>query len=71
MDFLTELIERHGWHVLGEVAALLVALVVTGFWLRALLQGRARPVVCSSCGRVSSRATARCPRCGEQLAAEG
>lgn len=71
MDLLTQLIERHGWHVLGEVAALLVAAVVAGFWVRALLRGRARPVVCASCGRVSSRATAMCPRCGEPLVAGG
>ena len=71
MDFLARLVERHGWHVVGEVAALLVALVVTGFWVRALIRGRARPVVCAACGRVSSRATPVCPRCGEPLPVGG
>jgi predicted amidophosphoribosyltransferase len=71
VDFLARLIERHGWHVIGEVAALLVALAVSAFWVRALLKGRARPVVCGTCGRVSSRATSLCPRCGEPLAAGG
>jgi predicted amidophosphoribosyltransferase len=68
---LEELIQKHGWHVLGELAALVVAVIVTAFWVRALLKGRARPVVCGSCGRVASRATILCPRCGEPLAAEG
>ena len=71
MDFLTDLIQRHGWHVLGELTALVLALVVTAFWVRALVQGRARPTVCASCGRVSSRTTSVCPRCGEPLPAEG
>lgn len=71
MDLPTRLIERHGWHVLGELAALVVAAVVAALWVRALLRGRARPVVCAACGRVSSRATAVCPRCGEPLVAEG
>jgi predicted amidophosphoribosyltransferase len=71
VDFLTDLIQRHGWHVLGELAALVVASIVTAFWVRALVQGRARPAVCGSCGRVSSRTTTACPRCGEPLPAEG
>ncbi len=69
MTFLGELIREHGWHVLGEIATLMVAAVVSVYWIRALLQGRARPVVCATCGRVASRATAVCPACGESLAA--
>jgi len=71
VDFLARLIEEHGWHVLGELAALVIATIVTVFWVRALLRGRARPVTCAGCERVSSRATAFCPRCGQPLAAEG
>ena len=69
MDLLPELIDRHGWHVLGEVATLLVAMVVTALWIRALLRGRARPIECAQCGRLASRATALCPRCGDPLGA--
>jgi predicted amidophosphoribosyltransferase len=68
---ISRLIEQHGWHVLGELATLVIALIVAGFWIRALIRGRAKPTVCGTCGRVSSRATAFCPRCGEQLAANG
>ena len=68
MDFLGRLIEEHGWHVLGELAVLLLAAVVTFFWVRALFQGRARPVTCPGCQRVTSRANPRCPRCGAALA---
>jgi predicted amidophosphoribosyltransferase len=69
--FLRQLIEQHGWHVLGELATLILAVVVTVFWVRALLRGRARPVVCGSCGRVASRATSLCPRCGEPFPVGG
>ncbi len=71
MDLFGELIERHGLHVLGELAALVLAAIVTAFWVRALLRGRARPAICPACGRVTSRATTRCPRCGEPVVAEG
>jgi predicted amidophosphoribosyltransferase len=71
VDFLSDLIHRHGWHVLGELAALVIALIVTVFWVRALVVGRARPVICASCGRASSRTMSVCPRCGEPLPAEG
>ena len=71
MDFLGDLIRRHGWHVLGELATLMIAAVVSVYWIRALVQGRARPVVCAACGRVASRANAICPRCGEPLHATG
>jgi predicted amidophosphoribosyltransferase len=67
MDFLSRLIEEHGWHVLGELALFVLAVVVTLFWVRALVQGRARPVLCPACGRVTSRANPRCPRCGAAL----
>ncbi len=69
MSFIGELIERHGLHVLGELATLVIAAVVAAYWVRALLQGRARPVVCATCGRVASRGHSLCPRCGEPLAA--
>ena len=68
---LGELIEQHGWHVLGELAALVVAAIVAWFWVRALLRGRARPVICGACGRMGSRATATCPRCGQPIPADG
>jgi hypothetical protein len=67
VDFVGRLIEEHGWHVLGELAALLLTVVVAALWIRALVRGRARPVACPSCGRLSSRATPRCPRCGAVL----
>ena len=69
MTFFGELIEQHGWHVLGELATLVIAAVVAAYWVRALLQGRARPVQCEACGRIASRGHAMCPRCGEPLAA--
>ena len=71
MDFFGDLIQGHGWHVLGEVAALVVATIVAAFWVRALIRGQARPVICQECGRVTSRATASCPRCGQPIPAEG
>ena len=64
MDFLGDLIREHGWHVLGELTVLVLAAAVTVLWVRALLRGQARPLVCASCGRVVSRAHAVCPRCG-------
>ena len=67
MELVERLIEQHGWHVLGELAVLALALVVTFFWVRALFRGRARPVLCATCGRLASRATPRCPRCGDVL----
>jgi hypothetical protein len=70
VSFLEDLIEQHGWHVLGEVAALVVATIVAGFWIRALIRGRARPVICGGCGRVTSRATSACPRCGQPIPAD-
>jgi uncharacterized OB-fold protein len=69
VGFFGDLIREHGWHVLGELAALVVATVVAGYWVRALLAGRARPAVCGSCGRVASRAHSVCPRCGAALGA--
>jgi predicted amidophosphoribosyltransferase len=67
MDFLAGLLERHGWHVIGELAVLLAAAVFTFFFVRALLRGRVQAVVCPACGRVASRADPRCPRCGQPL----
>ena len=64
-----DLIREHGWHVLGELATLVVAAIVSVYWIRALLRGRARPVACARCGRVASRVNTACPRCGEPLAA--
>jgi predicted amidophosphoribosyltransferase len=68
---LGDLIREHGWHVLGELAVLILAVVVTVLWIRALLRGQARPVVCGGCGRLASRAHRACPRCGEPLGAAG
>jgi predicted amidophosphoribosyltransferase len=67
MGFLADLIREHGWHVLGELAVLCLAAVVSVLWIRALLHGQARPVICSRCDRVASRAHATCPRCGATL----
>lgn len=67
MGFLADLIREHGWHVLGELVVLILATAVAVLWIRALLHGRARPVNCSGCGRVASRAHTRCPRCGATL----
>jgi predicted amidophosphoribosyltransferase len=66
---MLELIERHGWHVIAEMAFLIALLVFTVIYLRALFRGRVRSVTCGSCGRVSSRAQPRCPRCGAPLEA--
>jgi predicted amidophosphoribosyltransferase len=68
VDFLGDLIRQHGWHVLGELSVLVLALAVTLVWIRALLRGQARPLVCASCGRIVSRAHAVCPRCGTPTA---
>jgi hypothetical protein len=67
VDFLGDLIRVHGWHVLGELTVLVLAAAVTVLWIRALLGGQARPLVCASCGRVVSRAHAACPRCGAPM----
>jgi predicted amidophosphoribosyltransferase len=68
---LVDLIREHGWHVLGELAVLVLAIVVTAMWIRALVRGQARPVVCGGCGRVASRAHGACPRCGRPLPLAG
>lgn len=67
--FLADLIRNHGWHAVGELAALVLITVFTVFYTTALIRGRVRAVVCPSCGRITSRARARCPRCGEPLGA--
>jgi predicted amidophosphoribosyltransferase len=59
------LIERHGWHVIAELAVLGVVTVFTVIYLAALVRGKVRATSCPSCGRVVSRADARCPRCGQ------
>ncbi|HEX2030611.1 MAG TPA: hypothetical protein VHL78_04315 [Actinomycetota bacterium] len=64
---MAELIERHGWHVIAELTALALVTVLTVAYLTALFRGRIRAVPCPSCGRVASRADARCPRCGGPL----
>lgn len=69
MDTLARLIERHGWHVIGELAALVLFTVFTAFFVTALIRGRVRAFVCPGCGRVVSRADLRCPRCREPLRA--
>jgi predicted amidophosphoribosyltransferase len=66
---MIELIERHGWHVIAEMAFLAGVLVFTAIYLRALFRGRVRSVTCRACGRVASRAHQRCPRCGAALEA--
>jgi predicted amidophosphoribosyltransferase len=67
IGFLGDLIRRHGWHVLGELATLVAAAVFTFFYIRALVRGRVQALVCTECGRVASRADPRCPRCGRPL----
>ena len=64
---LGALIERHGWHVIAELAVLAVVTVFTAIYLAALLRGKVRAHSCPSCGRVVSRADPRCPRCGTAL----
>lgn len=64
---MAELIERHGWHVIGELGLLLLFAVFTIFYVRALVRGNVRAIVCSSCGRVSSRSDPKCSRCGAEL----
>ena len=67
MDLVVRLIHQHGWHVLGELGVLVATVVVGVLWIKALFQGRARPVACPACGRLASRANPRCPRCGTGL----
>jgi predicted amidophosphoribosyltransferase len=64
---LGDLIHRHGWHVLGELAFLALVTVFTVFYVVALVRGRVRAVRCPSCERLASRAHERCPRCGAAL----
>jgi hypothetical protein len=66
---LGALIQRHGWHVIAELAVLAVVTVFTVIYLAALFRGKVRAHRCPSCGRVVSRADARCPRCGTALEA--
>jgi uncharacterized OB-fold protein len=66
---LGALIERHGWHVIAELAVLAVVTVFTVVYFAALLRGKVRAASCPTCGRVVSRADARCPRCGTSLEA--
>ncbi|HZA00309.1 MAG TPA: hypothetical protein VE575_16225 [Acidimicrobiales bacterium] len=67
MGFLGDLIEGHGWHVIAELTLLVVFTIFTAFYVRALLRGRVRAIVCGRCGRVASRADPRCARCGAPL----
>lgn len=69
MTDLGALIERHGWHVIAELAVLAGVTVFTVIYLAALVRGKVRPHNCPSCGRVVSRADPRCPRCGTSLEA--
>jgi hypothetical protein len=66
---LGALIERHGWHVIAELIVLAVVTVFTMIYVAALLRGKILAPSCPSCGRVVSRADARCPRCGTALQA--
>ncbi|HZD78839.1 MAG TPA: hypothetical protein VE646_02205 [Actinomycetota bacterium] len=65
--FLVELIRNHGWHAIGELAALALITVFTVLYATALVRGRVRAVRCPSCGRLASRARPTCPRCGTTL----
>lgn len=69
METFARLIERHGWHVIGELGALVVITVFTIFFVTALIRGRVQALVCPECGRVVSRANVRCPRCRKPLPA--
>jgi predicted amidophosphoribosyltransferase len=62
-----ELLERHGWHVIAELAFLALVTVFAVVYLGALFRGRVRAVPCPKCGRVASRSDARCPRCHQPL----
>lgn len=67
--FLVDLIRNHGWHAVGELAALVLITVFTAFYATALLRGRVRATECPSCGRITSRARSSCPRCGAPMEA--
>ncbi|HZA26632.1 MAG TPA: DUF2614 family zinc ribbon-containing protein [Actinomycetota bacterium] len=69
METLGRLIERHGWHVIGELAVLALLTVFTVFFVVALIRGRVQALACPACGRVVSRADLRCPRCRKPLRA--
>jgi predicted amidophosphoribosyltransferase len=69
MDTFARLIEQHGWHVIGELAALALITVFTIFFVVALLRGRVEALLCPECGRVVSRANLLCPRCRKPLGA--
>lgn len=71
MTVAVTLIERHGWHAIGELTLLALVAVFTVVYLAALFRGRVRAVPCPACGRLASRAHARCPRCGTPLPAAG
>jgi hypothetical protein len=67
IDLLGDLIRNHGWHVVAELAFLALITVFSAIYLTALFRGRVRAVSCPSCGRVTSRARALCPRCRARL----
>jgi hypothetical protein len=67
LDGFLDLVERHGWHVIVELFLLGVFVVFGLVYFANLARGRARAVVCQSCGRVASRAHGSCPRCGGPL----
>jgi predicted amidophosphoribosyltransferase len=67
VDTFARLIERHGWHVIGELAVLALVTVFTVFFVVALIRGRVQALVCPACGRLVSRADLRCPRCRKPL----
>jgi predicted amidophosphoribosyltransferase len=69
VETLARLIERHGWHVIGELGALVLITVFTMFFVIALVRGRVQALLCPECGRVVSRANLRCPRCRKPLGA--
>ncbi len=69
IGFLQELVRNHGWHVVAELGALVLVTIFAALYLTALARGRVRAVTCPSCGRVASRAHARCPACRRPLEA--
>ena len=67
IELFQNLARNHGWHFIGELAALALVTVFTVFYLRALFRGNVAAIACPSCGRVTSKARPSCPRCGSVL----
>lgn len=67
IEFFQNLVRNHGWHFIGELAALALVTVFTAFYVHALVRGKVAAAHCPACGRITSKARPSCPRCGAAL----